>query len=510
MTARRLGIGVAALALAAAGPISSATAHPAAVKLQPSNASAAKTTTKAGNGCVTSTSTAAVPHPANVRLYQIRHSLLGLHRWYQQVKGGKPVPGGWWGWHRFTDSGDLIIDDCRVTAGKLNTATPKVQPTAAAAVASAAAKVGATGRVADKTLVSLPYQGVTRLAWAVTSVSGQGARTSYVDAVNGDVLKTTVISSFARSPKFTVGKARVFDPNPVVKLQDENLKDHKDAADAVPANGYSNRDLPRLKGKGRTLVGKWVQLKNKNRAHSPTATYKYNRHNDYFEQVMAYYAIDSEQAYLQSLGFTDVNAESQKIAVDTFAADNSFYTPGLDRIDMGTGGVDDAEDPEVTWHEYGHAMQDDQIPNWGLRYQGASMGEGFGDYMAVTMSQAFGADTATTPAACVMDWDATSYTSGKPHCLRRTDTTRPWSGTPNGDPHADGEIWSGALWDINQALGRDEATRIIVEAQFWMNPKIGFAAAAETTVNIANDLYGGAAENVVIDAFDSRDLLPPA
>ena len=41
--------------------------------------------------------------------------------------------------------------------------------------------------------------------------------------------------------------------------------------------------LPRLNGKGRTLVGKWVQLTNKNRAHSPTATYKYNRHNDYGE-----------------------------------------------------------------------------------------------------------------------------------------------------------------------------------------------------------------------------------
>ena len=312
VTGRRLAIGITALALAAAGPISSATAHSTAAKHQPAAATA---TAKAGNGCVTTTPTNPVPHPANVELYQIRRSLLGVHRWYQQVKGGKPVPGGWWGWHRYTDSGDLVIDDCRVTAGKLNTTTPKVHPTAAAS--AAAAKTASPGRVLSKHLVSLPYKNATRLAWAVTTVNGHGARTSYVDAVNGKVLKTTVISHAARSPKFTVGSARVFDPNPVVKLQDESLKDQGDAAAAVPANGYSNRDLPRLKGKGHTLVGKWVQLINKDRATSPTATYKYNRHNDNFEQVMAYYAIDSEQAYLQTLGFTDVNAESQKIAVDT-------------------------------------------------------------------------------------------------------------------------------------------------------------------------------------------------
>jgi Fungalysin metallopeptidase (M36) len=506
MTARRVGVGVAALALAAAGPISSATAHPAAAKHQPS---AAATTLKAGNGCDRTTSTDPVPHPANVDLYQTRHSMLGLHRWYQQMKGGQPVPGGWWGWHRdFSGTPTITIDDCRLTAGKLNTTTPKVR---AAAAAGAAAKTGAPARVLSKSLVSLPYKGATRLAWAVTTVNGHGARTSYVDAVNRRVLRTKVISDFARSPKFTVGTARVFDPNPVAKLQDESLKDHSDAADAVPPGGYTVRDLPRLNGDGHTLVGKWVTLINKDRASSPTASYKYNRHNDYFEQVMAYYAIDAEQAYLQSLGFDEANAESQRIAVDTFADDNSFYIPGADRIEMGTGGVDDAEDPEVTWHEYGHAIQDDQVPNWGMSYQGASMGEGFGDYMAVTMSQATVAGTSTVPAACVMDWDATSYTAGSPHCLRRTNTHKVWpdDADPRNDPHADGEIWSAALWDMNKQLGRDEATQIIIEAQFWMAPKIGFEKAAEQITNIASILYPDDVD-AVANAFVSRGLMAPA
>ena len=39
-------------------------------------------------------------------------------------------------------------------------------------------------------------------------------------------------------------------------------------------------------------------------------------------------------------------------------------------ISTGTGGVDDAEDPEVIWHEYGHAIQDDQVPGCGEHLRG--------------------------------------------------------------------------------------------------------------------------------------------
>ena len=78
----------------------------------------------------------------------------------------------------------------------------------------------------------------------------------------------------------------------------------------------------------------------------------------------------------------------------------------------------------MVWHEYGHAVQDDQVPE--LRHQPRgwrSIGEGFGDYLAVTMSQKSSPNTEKTPWACVMDWDSTSYTSDEPHCLRRTDLT---------------------------------------------------------------------------------------
>ena len=117
--------------------------------------------------------------------------------------------------------------------------------------------------------------------------------------------------------------------------------------------------------------------------------------------------------YYRELGFTDVNAEPQKIETNTIAADNSFYSPSQDLIVMGAGGVDDAEDPEVTWHEAGHATQDDQVPGFGIGLEAGSIGEAYGDYIAVTMSQEFAEDTEDVPAWCVMDWDATSYAQAR-------------------------------------------------------------------------------------------------
>ncbi len=106
-----------------------------------------------------------------------------------------------------------------------------------------------------------------------------------------------------------------------------------------------------------------------------------------------------------------------------------------------------------------------------------------------------------------MDWDATSYTAGLPHCLRRTDRNLLFPGDLVGEVHADGRIWSHALWDLNLGLGRDMATTVIVEAHFWMNPTITMPRAAEVTVSIAQQLYGPVAAAATRLAFANRGIL---
>jgi Zn-dependent metalloprotease len=111
-----------------------------------------------------------------------------------------------------------------------------------------------------------------------------------------------------------------------------------------------------------------------------------------------------------------------------------------------------------------------------------------------------------TPEACVADWDSTSYTTTVPHCLRRLDGTKVYPGDVVGEVHADGEIWSRALWDIRSALGDTRGSTLIIDAQFGIATDTTFAAAAATTVATAQRLYGSAAANTVRAAFTARGI----
>jgi Zn-dependent metalloprotease len=73
--------------------------------------------------------------------------------------------------------------------------------------------------------------------------------------------------------------------------------------------------------------------------------------------------------------------------------------------------------------------------------------------------------------------------------------------------HADGEIWSQALWQIRTALGAPAADRVIVEAQFSFAPDTSFRAAARTTVSTARTMLGDVAAGKVQSAFAARGLL---
>ena len=123
------------------------------------------------------------------------------------------------------------------------------------------------------------------------------------------------------------------------------------------------------------------------------------------------------------------------------------------------------------------------------------------------MSQAVSEDTAVTPLACIADWDSVSYTDGTPHCLRRVDGTKLYPGDLDGEVHDDGEIWSRALWDINGALDRNRANRVILESHFGFAPDTSMAAAASHTVATANLLYGAGAANKVTAAFHARGII---
>ncbi|MGI8708715.1 MAG: M36 family metallopeptidase [Actinomycetota bacterium] len=305
------------------------------------------------------------------------------------------------------------------------------------------------------------------------------------------------------------GSGRVFFPNPVASLQRQDLTDRKDADYADLQAAYRIVALTNLDGSG-YLRGDWANVRSETGkpAFSSSLTFNYNRSEDQFEQVMGYYWVTEAQKYIQSLGFGStyrpVNRESQDLRINQWGADNSYSWDKHDVLRFGKGGVDDAEDAEVILHEYGHAIHDSQVTSFGTSLEAGSIGEGFGDYWAVTVSNT----VAPTPdPACVADWDAVSYTSTVPHCLRRIDSNRHYPEDLTSSVHRNGMIWSRALWDIRNNVGARRADTLILEAQFDFAPDTTMPAAAQATVDAARDLYGATVAAQVRSAFQARGIL---
>jgi zinc metalloprotease ZmpB len=329
------------------------------------------------------------------------------------------------------------------------------------------------------------------------------------------LLALVLVSSLAAAGTgSSTGTAQVFVPNPVQSLGDETLTDQKDSDAAVPAAAYVRVTLTNLDGSG-YLRGDWANIAGStgSLAHSPTNTFVFTRHQDEFEQVMAYYWITESQKYIQSLGFgtkyPPVNEESQDVRIDQYGQDNSFETDHpKDELRFGKGGVDDAEDAEVILHEYGHAIHDGSGFVFGSEQAGA-ISEGFGDYWAVDMSdiqaQKLGVPE-REPLACVMDWDATSYTSTVPHCLRRLDDNLTYPTDLDGEVHDDGRIWSQALWTINRSIGHVKADTVILKGQIDF-PGTTMPDLASRIVATAQSLYGSSVAGKVRAAFQARGIL---
>jgi Fungalysin metallopeptidase (M36) len=389
------------------------------------------------------------------------------------------------------------------------------------AIAVASASVGVRRlRAAPAASLVLVPEGTDALAWDVSLPAARplGDFEVLVDASDATMLAAYNLLRRAR------GRAKLFVPNavvanngytPIAKIGRREGKPGPDS-DRDTRRLKSLRDavaLKHLRGGQRCLRGRWAHAKLGERRRKVCRRSRnwrgVTRHQNTFEALMAYHAIDRTQSYIRGLGFRHVNAESQSVIANArmpraIGQDNSFYTPFGDRIELGTGGVDDGEDQDVIIHEYGHAIQDAQVRGFGRGLHAGSMGEGFGDYLAAAMS-------AETPQVrghakfdpCVMEWDATSYAS-VPSCLRRTDSQADKSQVLNAcrdpiggtrDIHCVGEVWSGALWELRRMLG-DEAggsvmDRVVLASHFMLPPDASFAQGARALIDADEAMFGG-------------------
>jgi hypothetical protein len=319
----------------------------------------------------------------------------------------------------------------------------------------------------------------------------------YLDAFTGEVLYRTNLLRTAN------GEGRVFNPNPVVSLNDTSLESDS----KVPPAAYVDVVLRDLKPGGH-LDGPFVSTKRTpNRVKRANRKFTFFRSDRAFKEVMVYFHIDAAQRYIQDLGIDNVLNRPIEVHIDGRSDDNSEYSPTTKGLTFGIGGVDDAEDAEIILHEYGHAIQDDQVPGWGESPEAGAMGEGFGDYFAGS----FFADA--KPAnlrPAIGSWDAVAYSDDNPPCLRRVDSTKKYPKDIAHEVHADGEIWSACLWELRRKLGRRANDRLVLAHHFLLKKDALFEDAAKAMLLADENLNGGKNKNDIRDVFVRRGILPKA
>ena len=423
------------------------------------------------------------------RLDTVRKSLVGTHVRGTEVRDGVKVDRT----YALVSIVDGRVWQVAARDSDLPGAPVAAPVTSAVALASAlrAAKVTTTVVPSNVERLLVPTAGrlVDTYRVTVLSLKPAVAATYDVSAADGRVL------AVRDDNKYVDGHATVFDPNPVVTARNNKMKQPGvdgpvDTDLDSPELTKQLRTLP-LKGLDSTqlaagrLVGPWATI-HAEVGPSLDGKFAFTRGDPRFEATMGYAHVDRLQRYFQSLGFlpqreNGVNAESQDIvAMHVEGFDNSFYQPANDIILFGAGGVDDGEDAEVIVHEYGHAVHDAQVPGWGDAHEGGAMGEGFGDFLAAAF---YARASGGYGDVCVADWDATSYSSASPPCLRRTDSKKKYPDDMKQAVHADGELWSALLWRLRHNLGRtpaqrsDNAIKLTLTSHEFLTPAAEFGDA---------------------------------
>jgi Zn-dependent metalloprotease len=348
-----------------------------------------------------------------------------------------------------------------------------------------------------------------RPAWMVTIVaeSPRGDWQVFVDGNSGDVFRVR------NNEKSYNGHGMAFTPDPLTTgnatYGSTGYLDNSDAnSTQLQAQRFpvTLRDIT-YSGSLYRLTGPWVTVSELTSPTSAPVTsadsngFSFTRDAQGFEDVMVYYHLDTSQRWIQSLGFSNIQHLSIPADAHGGTADNSYYTPSANTLNFGEGGVDDAEDADVIWHEYGHAIQNSIVSGYGASHDEGSMGEGFGDYWAASYSKTI-SDFANT---WVFNWDGHNpYWSG-----RIMNANYTYAAQGGNEIHDAGQIWSQACYDTRNRVnvGRTVMDKVVLQHHFGLGTTATMLTAAAAILTADNSLYGGIHYPDIYAGFVPRGLL---
>jgi len=454
----------------------------------------------------------------NFEFQSSRKSLSGETLRFQQKINGIPVYEGDIAIH-FNKQGEVTYGT-EVAVSKqlkqINT-TPTYNKDTAFEKAKVAANIaGEITHQENDLYVFVTEDGQTKLVHRViiNSYETPGDWEIMVDAHSGDVLRVLDIANYHhddnRKKKSkqkpaemkAAGTAYIFDPDPLSRAHvayGGNYVDNNDATNASLDAARSLVALPdiTLSNGVYSLKSKYVQIADFESPATGLFTqaspdFLFNRNEQGFEAVNAFYHIDRSLAYInETLGIACKSTLNGGVMmVDPHGLngdDNSHFIPSSQRLAFGEGCVDDAEDADVVLHELGHA-----IHHWvtGLKSSSAQgLGEGSGDYWAMSYSRSLNQWASSEPQYNWMfSWD------GHNECWAGRVTNYPTkysssiSNTAN--IHRDGQIWATSLMKIYNRIGKEKTDRIFLEGLAMTNSSSNQQTAAVAVRQASIDMLG--------------------
>lgn len=394
------------------------------------------------------------------------------------------------------------------------------------------------GVIAQKEIKLYVYNKLeeTKLVYRVTTMSEflNGYWETIVDAKTGEVLSTKDIAIYEKEHKVEIlkktklkkenagssnniekpsmmvdGTAMVFDPDPLTYStntydgaysdnNDENNAELEAARTAVILYDIDfDGTLYTLKGPFTEIAS--LQAPSTGLFQQASPDFDFTRNELGFEAANCYHHLDKSMRYINDeLGIPLVSLYNNGVLrFDPHGfsgADNSSYGGG--NLNFGQGGVDDAEDMDVILHELGHGLHD-WITNGNLS-QVNGLSEGSGDYWANSYKRSLGFwEESDASYYYVFGWDGHNpFWPG-----RRTNYTATYPDGLTGQIHTDGQIWSSALLEIWEIIGRDKTDAAFLEGLAMTNSGTNQQNAAIAVRQAAIDMNYTCDE---IDAFTLR------
>lgn len=331
----------------------------------------------------------------------------------------------------------------------------------------------------------------------------------------GTVIYKNNLNSYFKASADSLVKATIFLPDPLTKGQVAYGNPYLDNSDADITELNIQRDtidmIVTFDNDTFRLISPYAIIKEFSNpsttpAYQTIPQFYFTRSQQEFEDINAYYHINYFQSYIQSLGF--LNLVNYQISIDAHAlngADNSTFIPfsqDSSALMFGEGGVDDAEDPDVIIHEYGHAISNSAAPNTNNGLEREALDEANGDYFASSYSRHLYSYNWEN----VFSWDGhNEFWPG-----RQTISTKHYPEDLVYNLYDDADIWSSTLMEIWSDIGRETTDKILLQSMYSYSSNMTMTDAAYLFIQADSLLNNGVNFANIYNRFSTRGILPSA